>query len=78
MISLDKLPDYVIPVSGIGTYLDAQNEVCGLAFDDSSGNRYLLPMPGRVLAGVAGDIQKATASVQGLLEWQSKMPNRKA
>jgi len=78
MIPIERKPDFVIPVRLISTYIDLQNEVCGLCFDDSSERRYLLPIPGKVLAGLATDMQKAVASVHGLVEWQSKMPNRKA
>jgi len=70
------MPDYVVPLAKIGTYLDSANQVCGLLFEDTSGKKYLLPMPGKVLAGVSQDIQKATASVVGLMEWQSKLPEK--
>lgn len=78
MKPIDKLPDYVIPLSSITTFLDGQNEVCGLMFEDTSGASYLIPIPGKAFAGLAGDMQKVVGAVHGLLEWRSALPQRKA
>lgn len=70
-------PDYVIPVRKIASVQLPADEVCGLMFEDTSGQRYLLPIPGREFLGLAGQILQDGATWPDLKNWESKPPGQR-
>lgn len=70
-------PDYVIPVRKIASVQLPADEVCGLLVEDTAGQRYLLPIPGRVLLGLAGQILQDGATWPDLKNWASVPPGQR-
>lgn len=68
----DKMPDLVIPPAEMGTFFDPQYQVCGFTFSDSSGQKFLLPIPAAMMSALVNDARRQLDEIPGALDWTSQ------